>query len=77
MRSLPILFSLSKIFNTTNSPLEAQGQINWDVVLIAIGVWIVLFFLCRETVCWYFKINKITSQLEDIKNLLKKSIEKK
>jgi len=40
------------------------------IIGIIIGV-IVFFFICRELMCWYYKINRIVSLLEDQKRLLK------
>lgn len=44
--------------------------------LIYVGCVIAFLVICREVICWYFKLSTITSQLEDIKNLLKKVVEK-
>ena len=48
--------------------------------ILAIVVLILIFFLCRELNCWYFKINdrknqmdKIIENQEEIIELLKKS----
>jgi uncharacterized protein YgiM (DUF1202 family) len=43
------------------------------VITIIIGV-IVIFLACRELMCWYYKINKIVSLLEDQSRLLKMQI---
>lgn len=40
-------------------------------ILITIGV----FLLCREIVCWYFKLNKINDTLIEIRDLLKRNAE--
>ncbi len=34
-----------------------------------------IFLIMREFMCWYWKINKISSQLEDIQGSLKKIVE--
>lgn len=48
------------------------------IILIALVVVIILTLICREIVCWYFKINnivkilqKIDKELENIKYRLK------
>ncbi len=42
----------------------------WDVIMwVALAV--CLFIILREFFCWYWKINKIVSSLEDIKGILK------
>ncbi|MCD8406289.1 hypothetical protein LNI88_11570 [Tenacibaculum dicentrarchi] len=40
------------------------------VVIIAV-ISILIFLLCREIVCWYFKINKRIEILEEQNELLK------
>ena len=40
-------------------------------ILISIAVFILVFLICREIVCWYFKINKTITVLEEIRDLLK------
>lgn len=41
-------------------------------ILITLIVCVLVFLLCREIVCWYWKINKIASNQEEIIRLLKK-----
>jgi hypothetical protein len=43
-----------------------------DSSIVVLLVLILFFLIGRELVCWYFKINKITSLLEDIRDELKK-----
>ena len=43
------------------------------IIGIIIGV-IVVFLICRELMCWYYKINKIVSLLENQVFLLKSQI---
>ena len=46
----------------------------WGIVIgIIIGA-VVVFLICRELMCWYYKINKIVSLLEDQSSLLKMQI---
>ncbi len=40
-------------------------------VSIFLIVWIVIFLVCREIVCWYFKINVRVELLREIRGLLK------
>lgn len=44
--------------------------------LIMLLVFIVIFILCRELVCWYYKINKSISNQEEVIKLLKEINEK-
>jgi hypothetical protein len=41
--------------------------------LIWIGVTLLVFLIGREIVCWYFKINRALSVLEEIRDELKKA----
>ena len=43
-----------------------------DYIILGLIVWIILFFICRELFCWYFKINKIVLLLEAINKKLGK-----
>ncbi len=40
--------------------------------LIGLVILIIFFFFGRELICWYFKINKVTEILEEIRDELKK-----
>ena len=41
-------------------------------IIIAIIILVIIFLVCREIVCWYWKINKTISNQEEIIRLLKK-----
>jgi len=41
-------------------------------IILAIGV----FFLCREVMCWYYKINRLVELMEDQNSLLKDLVRK-
>jgi hypothetical protein len=43
--------------------------------LVIIGITLLVFLICRELVCWYFKLNKINDTLTEIRDLLQKNIE--
>ena len=49
---------------------EATGLISIMILLAIISVIIVIFLVCREIVCWYWKINTIATLLEEIRNKL-------
>jgi uncharacterized membrane protein YqjE len=42
-----------------------------DSSIIVLLVLIVFFLIGRELVCWYFKLNKISALLEEIRDELK------
>jgi hypothetical protein len=44
----------------------------WKIIIgIIIGL-IILFLICRELICWYYKLNRIVALLEEQNNLLKR-----
>ena len=45
--------------------------------LFGILAWFVIFIITREVIMWYFKINKLVSLLESIKNILVLNVEHK
>ena len=47
--------------------MDAQGFLNLMVVIL---VSLVIFLICREIVCWYFKMNEVVSLLKEIKAAL-------
>lgn len=46
-------------------------------LLIAVLVCVLIFLVCREIVCWYWKINKMVSNQEEIIRLLKRIADEK
>ena len=48
---------------------------NTDLLLYTLGV-IVVLFLIRDVLCWFWKINKIVARLESIDSTLKSALEK-
>ena len=46
----------------------------WGIVIgIIVGV-IIVFLICRELICWYYKINKIVELLEEQNELLRQQM---
>jgi|LakMenEpi03Aug12_release.lakeMendotaPanAssembly.Ray.scaffolds.fasta_scaffold752595_2 hypothetical protein len=48
-----------------------------EFIIIWIVVVILLFLLCRELICWYYKINERITLQTETNELLKKILEKK
>ena len=44
------------------------------VVIIVLVISFVFFLICRELMCWYFKINKLVTLMEEQNNLLKRQL---
>jgi len=43
-------------------------------IIISLIVLIVVFLICRELICWYFKINKRVELMEEQNELMKKML---
>jgi len=49
----------------------------WGTIALALIVTILVILICRELVCWYYKINKIVVLMEDQNELLRKLLANK
>ena len=47
---------------------------NFSTIIIIFIVLIGIFLACRELMCWYYKINKIVSLMEEQNNLIKQQL---
>ena len=56
------------LFAQAPAPSPATGEIGR--LLIIILVLVIIFFICRELICWYYKINKMVSNKETIQKLV-------
>jgi len=52
-------------------------NISTDTLIIFLIILIALFFLVREIIAWYYKINKIIALLTEQNSLLKEIVKKK
>jgi hypothetical protein len=50
-----------------------MNDIQQIIAAVIIGA-IVIFLICRELMCWYWKINRIIALLEEQNNLLKRQL---
>lgn len=50
----------------------ANSDNGFSSVLIILVICVVIFIICRELICWYYKINKMVSNQEEIIRLLRK-----
>lgn len=70
------------LFTFVLTPIISNAQAYHDnssgfgSFLITLIIAIVIFILCRELICWYYKINKSISNQEEIIKLLKDINEK-
>jgi len=80
LKELPMLKHLSKCMVllvilglcTPSSALAYNSEGSGDIVIIAIALFMSLavFLICREIVCWYFKINLINDKFDKVIDLL-------
>ena len=47
--------------------MDTQGLLNLMMVVL---ISLVIFLICREIVCWYFKMNEVVNLLKEIKTAL-------
>lgn len=47
---------------------ESSGSTILMVLVILLVVWVIVFFVCRELICWYYKINKMKNTLREIQD---------
>lgn len=57
------------LFAQAPAPSSSDG---FGSVLIVLLICVIIFIVCRELLCWYYKINKMVSNQEEIIRLLKK-----
>jgi hypothetical protein len=48
----------------------------WGTITLVLIVSIIIFLLCRELICWYYKINRMVVLMEDQNELLRKLLVK-
>lgn len=65
-----ISFAITPMALFAQAPAPATGEIG--SVLIVLLICVIIFIICRELLCWYYKINKMVSNQEEIIRLLKK-----
>lgn len=59
----------SRVFSVDD---QVGGNVANDTsALLAIVVVLVIFFVARELICWYWKINQTVALLTEIRDLLK------
>lgn len=65
-------FLLASLLLTSISTwAQAAGGSSSNSIILVIIVAVVIFIACRELICWYYKINKMVSNQEEIIRLLK------
>ncbi|MGH6668637.1 hypothetical protein R3O55_012740 [Bacteroides hominis] len=66
------LFASMPMALLAQAPALDSSSNGFGSVLIVLLICIIIFIVCRELLCWYYKINKMVSNQEEIIRLLKK-----
>ena len=45
-----------------------------EPLLIGLAIFLIVFIVCREVMCWYWKINKSIALLTEIRDLLAQNV---
>ena len=54
------------VFAMAPSPGRGGGSNGLGIAIAGILILVVILFICREVMCWYWKINRIVELLEQI-----------
>lgn len=65
------LFAIMPMALFAQAPATDSGD-GFGTILMILLICIIVFIICRELICWYYKINKMVSNQEEIIRLLKK-----
>lgn len=66
-----VSFALTPIVLFAQAPAPSSSD-GFGSVLMVLLICAIIFIVCRELLCWYYKINKMVSNQEEIIRLLKK-----
>lgn len=69
-------FALISVIASAQAYHDNSSNFEGLFLIITIAIAIAIFILCRELICWYYKINKSISNQEEIIKLLKDINEK-
>lgn len=54
------------------SPISHSSNDGFGYVLMILLIFFIVFIICRELICWYYKINKMVKNQDEVIRLLKK-----
>lgn len=67
-----VSFALTPMALFAQAPAPSSSFDGFGSVLMVLLICAIIFIVCRELLCWYYKINKMVSNQEEIIRLLKK-----
>lgn len=66
-----VSFALTPMALFAQAPAPSSSFDGFGSVLMVLLICAIIFIACRELLCWYYKINKMVSNQEEIIRLLK------
>lgn len=67
-----ITFAIVPMALFAQAPAPSSSFDGFGSVLMVLLICAIIFIVCRELLCWYYKINKMVSNQEEMIRLLKK-----
>lgn len=67
-----VSFALTPMALFAQAPAPSSSFDGFGSILMVLLICAIIFIVCRELLCWYYKINKMVSNQEEIIRLLKK-----
>ena len=67
-----ISFSIAPMALFAQAPAPSLSFEELGSVFMVLLILVIVFIVCKELLCWYYKINKMVSNQEEIIRLLKK-----
>jgi len=64
-------FTITPMALFAQAPAPSSSFDGFGSVLMVLLICAIIFIVCRELLCWYYKINKMVSNQEEIIRLLK------
>lgn len=69
-----VSFALTPMVLFAQAPAVSSPFDGFGSVLMVLLICAIIFIVCRELLCWYYKINKMVSNQEEMIRLLKKMV---
>lgn len=67
-----ITFAIVPMALFAQAPAPSSSFDGFGSVLMVLLICAIIFIVCRKLLCWYYKINKMVSNQEEMIRLLKK-----
>ena len=67
-----ISLAIAPMASFAQAPAPSSSFDGFGALLMLLLICVIIFIVCRELLCWYYKINKMVSNQEEMIRLLKK-----